>query len=132
MAESVRFENLLRNIRKTHSTSEATQIQGLLEDAFITCMPNAPEDLAYDIFYYFSPPDQLERDQLLDTVSEKLKQVIYLFEMDLARIEVSLEIEDWDFIKETVSSFALELPQDLLVYIMTEIVRRGIFDEHSI
>ena len=59
-----------------------------------------------------------------------MRSIIELFNFEFDPKEDNYIMnEDWDFIKETVSDYALDLDDQTLTYIMWFVVEKGRFDE---
>ena len=130
MAISDRFSRHLNKIRKEtgfqFNTSSLTQVR----NSFLFNIGDIPEELKVEIYEYFL--DQYgengeDEQTTIDVLAEKLRAVVELFNFELNDDDV-LNDDDWDFIKETVSDYALDLDDDTLTYIMRFVVERGGFD----
>jgi hypothetical protein len=128
MPEYDRFESLVRYISKESGAKTSAQVIGELHDAFVSCMPDLPEDLKYDIAHYFEHifSQKVENDASL--YAKKLNETLYLLEQEYGRVEETFTRDDWEYLKDVVSDFALEIDHQKLTYIMQQITSRGILD----
>ena len=127
MSETDRFSSISRRIKKNFSASGGSATFQQLREAFVSCLPNIPDTLKYDMAIYFcgeyAPTDNIDE---FTPLSEKLLEAVYLYEEEYDRIDESFSENDWIYIRESVSEFALELDPDLITYIMRQVVSRGL------
>lgn len=127
MSETDRFSSLVRNVRKRYRGVENGDGIQELEDAFVSCMVYLPEDLKCDLYRYFLETyGGSTADEKWDVLTDKLLELTYLFEGEYERATESFSLGDWEFIRESVSDFALDLDQETLTYVMKQIVSRGL------
>ena len=126
MSEADRFNSLLRNIKKHRHGADSSKVLQELRECFVSCLPDVPSNLKYDMSIYFcgeyAPGETPE--EIAET-GDKLQEVVYLFEEDFERVEETLSVNDWAYIRDIVSEFALELDQSTLTYVMQQVVARG-------
>ena len=127
MAEHDRFNSLTRYLSKSSSDKTGLKLLAGIHEAFVSCMPELPEDLKHDIAFYFEgivSQAGCENPALL--LVGRLNEALHLLEGEYDRIEETFTKADWEYIKDVVSDFALEIDQQQLTYIMGRIVSRGI------
>lgn len=128
MAEYDRFDSLVRYISKGSREKTRAQVISDLHDAFVSCLPEIPDDLKHDIAYYFEDLSMKKSESPVSILAEKLNEVLHLFEEDYDRIAETFTRDDWDYLKNVVSDFALDIDQQRLTYIMRCITSRGVID----
>ncbi|MBN1685651.1 MAG: hypothetical protein JW852_03305 [Spirochaetales bacterium] len=129
MAEYDRFNSLARHISRNARDKTDSQLIPDLHEAFVSCIPQLPENLKHDVAYYFeNAAEKAGVENPASFLVEKLTEALYLFEGEHDRIEETFTAADWEYIKEVISDFALEIDQPLLTYIMRRIVSRGLID----
>jgi len=127
MPEYDRFNSLARYIEKNAGNKNGKQTITDLHNAFVSCVPELPEDLKHDIAYYFEETYARENaEHSASLYAMKLNEVLYLFELEYERVEETFSREDWEYFKNVVDDFALEIDQERLTYIMRKITSRGI------
>jgi len=98
-----------------------------LHDAFASCMTELPENLMHDIAYYFEGVcAETAAESFLELLAAKLGEVLYLLEEEYDRVEETFSVSDWEYLKNVVSDFALDIDQQKLTYIMRQITSRRI------
>ena len=129
MAAYDRFDSLARHIAKNSGTKTGPEFLSDLHDAFVSCLPEIPENLKHDICYYFESlvtgSDGVHAGPLLVA---KLNEVLHLFEGEYDRVHETFTSSDWDYLKNVIDDFALDIDQQRLTYIMRQITSRGIMD----
>ena len=128
MAEYNRFDSLVRYISKGAREKTSRQVISELHEAFVSCLPQLPEDLKHDIAYYFEDLSMKKGDSPVSFLAEKLNEVLYLFEEDYHHVTETFTRDDWEYLKNVVSDFALDMDQERLTYIMRCITSRGVID----
>ncbi len=123
MAEYDRFLSLARRILKGSRDRTEDEVMTKLHDAFVSCIPELPDDLKHDIAYHFE-----NVTTGASQYTEKLKEILYLFEQEYDRVEETFSRDDWEYLKDVVNDFALDIEQQRLTYIMQRITSRGVFD----
>ncbi len=129
---SDRFSSQVLKIEKKNRNLGEKESTEALKQTFFSHIKSLPEELKYDFFEYFY--DQFEREENpkygFYEFSSKLRSIIELFNFEFDPKEDNYIMnEDWDFIKETVSDYALDLDDQTLTYIMRFVVEKGRFDE---
>lgn len=106
----------------------------LLRELFFSCLPEMPEPMRFDLFNYFwekytpSGRGRSSYTPLLDVFG----YIVELFDGEYVDDdEYRLGDEDLNFVKDTVSDFALDLDQEFVSFVMKIAVSRGLFDRGS-
>ncbi|MBT3272579.1 MAG: hypothetical protein HN368_05460 [Spirochaetales bacterium] len=130
MSEVDRYGSLSRKIKKRHSELGSSQVLQELRDAFISCMPNIPEDLKYDAAGYFTGvyAPTGTRDEIESAV-RILLEFVYLVEEEFEKVEESFSVSDWEYLRDIFSDFALDLDQGTLMYVLQQVVSRGLMGD---
>lgn len=63
-----------------------------------------------------------------DRHAEKLGDMVDLFAMGYDSGYNQLGDEDWDYLKELVNAYALDMDMDVVTYVMQHVVEAGVFD----
>jgi hypothetical protein len=129
MAISDRFSRHLNKIRKETGFQLNTSSLEQVRKSFLFNIGDVPDELKVEMYEYFIEQygENGEDRRTIDELAEKLRAVVELFNFEL-NDEEALSDDDWDFIKETVSDYALDLDDETLTYIMRFVVERGGFD----
>ncbi len=92
-----------------------------------------PEDLMEDLFQYYldsawgtKSSEITEPDQLRD-LAYHLVDVIDLFDMDYDNVKDPLTLEEWITVKDLFSSYAENIDDELLTYVMKFAIEKGAF-----
>ncbi len=126
MSESERFIAILRAIKKQQEGIGGAKVLQELREGFVSCLPSVPKDLKYDVAVYFCGEYASgETAEEIGVVGDKLLELVYLLEEDFERTEETLSQDDWEYVRDIVSEFALELDQSTLTYVMQQVVVRG-------
>jgi hypothetical protein len=130
MPEYDRFNALLKSVRRKYAGDHESEVIEDIHNAFVSCIPDLPENLKHDIAYYFE--DICSRVAAKDRISllgAKLGEVLFLVEGEYDRVEETFDEAEWVYIKDVVDDFAMEIDQQRLTYIMRQIVSRGVLDQ---
>lgn len=129
MAEYDRFNALIRIIHRKRGDDFENQVIENIHNAFVSCMPDLPENMKHDIAYYFENAcGEADIGNNVALLVGKLREVLYLIEGEYERAVETFTIAEWEYIKEIMDDFALELNQSRITYIMRQIVSRGLLD----
>ena len=96
--------------------------------SFLRGMPNLPEEVLADLFDYFRSVyggDSGDTEEL----KQKLSAVVALFCEDYSEEDCAFSLEDWKNLAEIVNESALDLDDNLIMYIMRWAVEKGCFRE---
>ncbi|WP_455381737.1 hypothetical protein [Salinispira pacifica] len=127
MFASERFRRRVNRIRKEFRNASEEDVQRELLRAFDLVLSHIPEDMRADLFQYFLDrrPERTDRFPDLLAYSEYLGDVIDLFNLDYDEEHDPLLPDDWEYIRDTVSDFALDLDMNLVNYVMQLVVAKG-------
>ena len=102
-------------------------------DLFIKSGFMLPEELMEDLYQFYldtgigsGSNDILEPNQLRE-LAYHLVDVIDLFDMDYDDAKDPIKLDEWITIKDLVSSYAADIDDDLLTYIMQFAIEKGAF-----
>lgn len=125
MVSSDRFLKLARRLRREPELSAEERIERL-RGFFFTSMREQPESLCYDLFDHWSEEAESSPEwEPFERLSERLANIVDLFQLDYDETNDPLEPEDWDFIRDAVSESAGEMDVKTITYIMQHVVDRG-------
>lgn len=125
--ESDRFYRRMLKIAKDPRRGDEKLEQ--IKEAFCGSLPDdLPDDMIQDLFWGCADALELavisDRDRLHDA-SAALTMVVELFWEEFGTTEGELPGAIWETIRDCVNDFALELDDNLLNYIMKEVVDQG-------
>ena len=130
MPDADHFAAITRGITKPYRGFDGSHAARKLGESFVSCVPYIPENLKYDVAAYFrgayAPNETMDE---INTVASKLLDVVFLFEREYERAEATFSESDWAYIRDIVSEFAIELDQEVLTYVMQQVVSRGLIGE---
>lgn len=126
MAEADYFSNLVRKVKKNSQGTGGEALLLEVEQVFVGCFPDLPDDLKFDLFYFFSDryAKNLEFAEI-EVLGDKLLELITLLDEDYGRTGETFDVEEWSFIRDSISDFGLDIDEKQLTYIMQQIVSRG-------
>jgi hypothetical protein len=127
MFASERFRRRMNRVRKDFRQAEKEEIRREIAHAFDLVLSHLPEDLRIDLFDYLMEryPERTGTYADLFDYAEYLGDVIDLLNLEYDEQADPLFREDWDYIRDSVSDFALELDMDLVNYVMQLVVAKG-------
>ncbi len=126
---------LYRGIEKTINNRNIDFIdkQVIIAELFRKSGFMLPEELMEDLFQYYldsawgtESSEITEPDQLRD-LAYHLVDVIDLFDMDYDNIKDPLILEEWITVKDLFSSYAENIDDELLTYVMKFAIEKGAF-----
>ncbi|RKX87665.1 MAG: hypothetical protein DRP58_02330 [Spirochaetes bacterium] len=126
---------LYRGIEKTIKNMESSMEnkKDTIADLFVKSGFMLPEDLVEDLYQYYldtgwgsDTNDISEPDQLRE-LGYHLVDVIDLFDMDYDEKKDPLVLEEWITIKNMFSTYADDIEDDLLTYVMQFAIAKGAF-----
>jgi len=126
---------LYRGIEKTINNRDIDSIdkQKKIAELFQKSGFMLPEDLMEDLFHYYIDKENAKR-QNTDINLDQLRELAYhfvdiidLFDMDYDDIKDPLTLEEWITIKDLFSSYAENIDDELLTYIMKFAIEKGAF-----
>lgn len=116
MYTSDRFQKEFRKLRKSESTEN---LFPQLERRFLRYLPGLPQELGQELFAHcYERWEGGAGDLIFGDVLDLMQQQ-YDEEND------PLSQEDWETIREIVSSYAVDLDMHLVTYVMQLVVERG-------
>lgn len=127
MYGSERFRRRITKLPKTHPDADEAQRIDLARDGFAGCLPGLPEEMVGDLFEYFHDRNAplLQDDHRLGEYSARIGAVIDLFLGNYDHDADPLTMADWQFIRESIDAFALEMDMNTVNYIMALVVDKG-------
>ncbi len=124
--EADRFYRHMLKLFKDEKNPE-TRNEKIFQD-FLAALPALPENMDEDLFWdladIFNLTDMENREDFQEAVI-LLTKVIELFNMEYGATEGELPEKAWESIRDTANEYALDLDEDLLNYLMIEIVNQG-------
>ena len=125
MVSSDRFLKLVRQLHKEHELA-LEEREERLRGYFFTSMRDLPENLCYDLFDHWLEEAADDPDRkTFDWLAERLGILIDLFQGDYDDAGDPLDLDEWDFVRDSVSESAGEMDVETLTYVMQHIVERG-------
>ena len=116
MYTSDRFQKEFRKLRKSETSED---FFSELERRFLRYLPGVPQELGQELFSHCYARWEEGSGELIFGDVLDLMQQQYDEEND------PLSKEDWETIREIVSTYAVDLDMDLVTYIMQLVVERG-------
>lgn len=128
MYGSERFRRRITKLPKTHADATPAQRIDMARDGFAGCLTGLPEGMVDDLFEYFHDKSAplLQTDQTLGEYSVRLGAIIDLFLSNYDHQTDPVSPEDWEFVRETVDVFAVDMDMETVNYIMGLIVEKGV------
>ena len=126
---------LYRGIEKTINNQENNFEEkiDMIGDLFTQSGFMLPEDLMEDLYQFYLDPGRGERpfaptdSNSLRNLGYHLVDVIDLFDMDYDNAKDSIKLDEWITIKDLVSSYAADIDDELLTYVMQFAIEKGAF-----
>ncbi len=127
---------LYRGIEKTINNQENNfeEKKDIIGDLFTQSGFMLPEDLMEDLYQFYLDSGGRDRSRPVPTDSDSLRELAYhlvdvidLFDMDYDEAKDSVKLHEWITIKNLVSSYAEDIDDDLLTYIMQFAIEKGAF-----
>jgi hypothetical protein len=116
MYTSDRFQKEFRKLRKSES---AEDLSSELERRFLRYLPGVPKELGQELFSHcYSRWEEGSGELIFGDVLDLMQQQ-YDEEHD------PLTEDDWETIRDIVSTYAVDLDMHLVTYIMQLVVERG-------
>ena len=126
---------LYRGIEKTINNRDIDSIdkQKKIAELFQKSGFMLPEDLMEDLFHYYIDKENAKR-QNTDINLDQLRELAYhfvdiidLFDMDYDDVKDPLTLKEWITIKDLFSSYAENIDDELLTYVMKFAIEKGAF-----
>ncbi|TVQ41113.1 MAG: hypothetical protein EA384_01180 [Spirochaetaceae bacterium] len=127
MYGSERFRRRLLKIPRTHPDASPEQRVDLARSGFAGCLSGFPEGLVDDLFEYFHDKNAplLQANATLPEYGERMGALLDLFLLDYDVQGDPLPREDWEFIRDSIDAFAVDMDMDVVNYVMALIVEKG-------
>jgi len=116
MYTSDRFQKEFRKLRKSESTEE---LFSAVERRFLRYLPELPPELGQELFSHCWDRWEEGTDDLI------FGDVLDLMQQQYDEQNDPLSEEDWEAVREIVSTYAVELDMQLVTYVMQLVVERG-------
>ncbi len=128
MFASERFRRRINRIHKEFRTAGDEETVAEISRAFDVSLSSLPEDMRLDLFDYLMEKLESRRDSFpgLWDYTEYLGDVIDLLTMDYDERRDPLLAEDWDYLRDTISDYAVDLDMDVVNYVMQLVVSKGL------
>ncbi len=126
---------LYRGIEKTINNRDIDYIakQNKIAELFLKSGFMLPEDLMEDLFQYYIDKENA-KEQNTEINLDQLRELAYhfvdivdLFDMDYDDEKDPLALEEWINIKDLFSSYAENIDDELLTYVMKIAIEKGAF-----
>lgn len=126
MYGSERFRRRIAKIPKSHPDATEAQRIDIARSGFAGCLAGFPEGLVDDLFEYFHDRNAalLQQNGTLDRYSDRLGAALDLFLLDYDTGTDPFSREDWEFVRESVNAFAVEMDMNVVNYVMALIVEK--------
>ena len=104
-----------------------------MADLFIKSGFMLPDELMEDLYLYYieiawgSESNEITEPDQLRELGYHLVDVIDLFDMDYDDVKDPLVVDEWVTIKNLFSSYAEDIDDDLLTYVMSLALEKGAF-----
>ena len=121
---------LYRGIEKTVNNREYSfdEKKDKIGDLFVKSGFMLPEDLMEDFFqFYLTIGDPVSNSDGLRDLAYHLVDVLDLFSMDYDEVKDPLKLDEWITIKDLFSTYAADIDDDLLTYVMQFAIEKGAF-----
>lgn len=122
------IEKTLNSRDRSGSSSEIDNMKNIIGDLFIKSCFMLPKDLLEDLYqFYLDFGDPVIDSDSLRELAYHLVDVIDLFDMDYDDVKDPIKLDEWKTIKNLVSSYAADIDDELLIYIMQFALEKGAF-----
>ncbi len=127
---------LYRGIEKIINSQESNldEQKDKISDLFTKSGFMLPEDLMEDLYQYYIDSDGRDRSRPVPTDSDHLRDLAYhlvdvidLFSMDYDEAKDPIKLEEWVTLKDLFSSYAADIDDELLTYVMQFAIEKGAF-----
>ena len=127
MHASERFLHKLRRLKKQGEEIDADALRGQVDHAFSHSLPGIPSEMVQELFAHFydrAVPDDTPFYIAVERL-EVLGDVIDLLSSDYDDEADPIPPEDWQAIRDIVSSYAVDLDMGLVNYVMKRVLDHG-------
>jgi hypothetical protein len=119
-------------IQKIQNKGGELSREGMLEDvrrSFFMYLGDLPEELKYDLYEYYLDRFENNPDPSLafTELATSFRAIIELFNLDYDDVEDALSEEEWEYLRDAISDYALDIDEETLNYVMKLIVAKGGF-----
>ncbi len=124
---------LYRGIEKIINSRDKACLAPTIGALFIKSGFMLPRDLMEDLYQYYVDSGR-DRSRPVPTDSDSLREFAYhlvdvidLFDMDYDNIKDPIKLDEWVTIKDLFSTYAEDIDDDLLTYVMQFAIEKGAF-----
>jgi hypothetical protein len=129
MPEYYKFDGLIKNTLARPVPEDERLALEEIHAVFVTCAPSLPEIMKHDIAIFFEDfCTEFSGESITSLFASKLREILYLVEGEYERVDETFGEVEWGYIRDIFNDFALEIDQEMLTYVMRQVVSRGIFD----
>ena len=127
MYGSERFRRRLLKLPRSHPDATPQERIDLARSGFAGCLTGFPEGLVEDLFDYFHDKNAplLQADGTLPEYSERMGAMLDLFLLNYDNEGDPLSREDWQFVRDSIDAFAVDMDMDVVNYVMALILEKG-------
>ncbi|MFP4485172.1 MAG: hypothetical protein ACLFO1_09995 [Spirochaetaceae bacterium] len=127
MHSSERFLHKLRRIKKQGQESDADALRSQVDRAFSHSLPGLPSEMVEELFAHFYAQAVPEGTPFYIAVERLaiLGDVVDLMFSDYDDESDPIGREDWEAIRDIVSSYAVDLDMGLVNYVMKRVLEHG-------
>jgi len=115
------FDRSCRQLRKKYKYEFSEEFLEDLKHLFVRAL-GQPEELTLELMDYCCPGETFE-----DELQERMGDIVDLFRLDLDENSSRLTQSDWEYLKDLVNSWAMDMDMDVVTYVMQHIVSQGGF-----
>ncbi|HUX13108.1 MAG TPA: hypothetical protein VMW87_08760 [Spirochaetia bacterium] len=127
MFASERFRRRVNRTHKELRTAGDDEVFGEISRAFDASLSSLPQDMHLDLFAYLMERFESRRESFpgLWEYTEYLGDVIDLLTMGYDERRDPLLSDDWEYLRDTISDYAVDLDMDLVNYVLQFVVSKG-------
>ena len=103
------------------------EMKDKIGDLFIKSGFMLPEDLMDDLYQFYIDSHTITDSDHLRDLAYHLVDVIDLFSMDYDEAKDPLKLDEWVTIKDLFSTYAADIDDELLTYVMQFAIEKGAF-----
>ena len=122
-------DRFYRNMLKTFKTEKDPESrQEKIAADFENSLPVLPENMASDLFWDIAELFRLKEAESREDFEEAvimLTRIVELFSQEYGATEGELPDKAWEIIRDITNEYALDIEENLLNYLMTEVVNQG-------
>ena len=128
------IEKIINSRDRSRPVPTIDEMKDKIGDLFIKSAFMLPEDLMEDLYQFYLDSDGRDRSRPVPTDSDSLRELAYhlvdvidLFDMDYDKTNDTIKLDEWVAIKDLFSSYAADIDDDLLTYVMQIAIEKGAF-----